>query len=169
MASGQKAEGGEVGRASRPLWHGHPARALLRLVLVFGRPLFPRGKTGLRAAGVGRSRHRSCKKIPLQRRSLTAALVVSSRSALRERRYRSCVRFFHSFAAGRTPALQASRSCRQEMPKGSSFCLAQLLPASHFLLLLSSGRISFPKLGRSRNSKEFCASAPAKGGPPISG
>ena len=47
----------EVARASRPLWHGHLARALLRLLLALGRPVFPGVEEDFRAAGAGRSRH----------------------------------------------------------------------------------------------------------------
>jgi hypothetical protein len=48
---------GDVARASRPLWHGHPARAFLRLVLAVDGPLFPVVKGDFMAAGAGRSRH----------------------------------------------------------------------------------------------------------------
>src|SRR5271157_2045148 len=47
----------EVARASRPLWHGHLARALLRLLLALHRPAFPGVEKDFPAAGAGRSRH----------------------------------------------------------------------------------------------------------------
>jgi len=47
----------EVARASRPLWHGHLARALLRLLLALGRPVSPGAEEDFPAAGAGRSRH----------------------------------------------------------------------------------------------------------------
>jgi hypothetical protein len=66
VAPGQRAEGREVARAPRPLWHGQlapmcrgPALALLRIGWALGRTPFPRGEGGCPAAraGAGRSRH----------------------------------------------------------------------------------------------------------------
>ena len=47
----------EVARASRPLWHGHLARALLRLLLALDRPVSPGAEEDFPAAGAGRPRH----------------------------------------------------------------------------------------------------------------
>jgi hypothetical protein len=49
-------EGCEVARASHPLWHGHPARALLRRALVHDRPVLSAVEGNSPAAGAGGSR-----------------------------------------------------------------------------------------------------------------